>query len=260
MARHRFGAGRVPVLRPSAARASSPSCAPRSGRTCCRSPARGPTRLGRPRRGPTRSTTGSAHVPRRRAAPADAAAAAATGRATGTRCTATSTASSCSRCRSSIGLDEPGSDYDGGEFVVVEQRPRAQSRATSTLIGRGEALVFTTRDRPVRSARGWSTAPMRHGVSVVRAGRRRTLGLVFHDAALSPERPDSAVRHALGGRVSSSGSLDTRRPLGRGCDVLSGLARRSVASLSLRAGRERAWRDIDAHGSARSARRFGSVA
>ena len=82
-----------------------------------------------------------------------------------------------------IGLDEPGRDYEGGEFVVVEQRPRAQSRATTTLIGRGQALVFTTRDRPVRSSRGWAAAPMRHGVSVVRAGRRRTLGLVFHDAA-----------------------------------------------------------------------------
>jgi len=82
-----------------------------------------------------------------------------------------------------VGLDEPGRDYEGGEFVVVEQRPRAQSRATATLIGRGEALVFTTRDRPVRSSRGWATAPMRHGVSVVRAGHRCTLGLVFHDAA-----------------------------------------------------------------------------
>lgn len=82
-----------------------------------------------------------------------------------------------------IGLDEPGCDYEGGEFVVVEQRPRAQSRATATTIRRGEALVFTTRDRPVRSARGWATAPMRHGVSVVRSGLRRTLGLVFHDAA-----------------------------------------------------------------------------
>jgi hypothetical protein len=82
-----------------------------------------------------------------------------------------------------VGLDEPGRDYEGGEFVVVEQRPRAQSRATATVIARGEALVFTTRDRPVRSSRGWASAPMRHGVSVVRAGRRRTLGLVFHDAA-----------------------------------------------------------------------------
>lgn len=81
-----------------------------------------------------------------------------------------------------VGLDEPDEDYEGGEFVVVEQRPRAQSRATATVLRRGEALVFTTRDRPVRSSRGWSAAPMRHGVSVVRTGRRRTLGLVFHDA------------------------------------------------------------------------------
>jgi uncharacterized protein len=82
-----------------------------------------------------------------------------------------------------IGLDEPGVDYTGGEFLVVEQRPRAQSRGTATVIGRGHAVVFTTRDRPVRRARGWSAAPMRHGVSVLRSGHRLTLGLVFHDAA-----------------------------------------------------------------------------
>jgi len=81
-----------------------------------------------------------------------------------------------------IGLDKPGVDYTGGEFLVVEQRPRAQSRGTTTVIGRGEAVVFTTRDRPVRSARGWSAAPMRHGASVVRSGHRLTLGLIFHDA------------------------------------------------------------------------------
>jgi hypothetical protein len=81
-----------------------------------------------------------------------------------------------------VGLDEPGADFTGGEFVMIEQRPRAQSRATVTTIGHGCALMFTTRDRPVRSARGWSAAPMRHGVSVLRSGRRRALGLVFHDA------------------------------------------------------------------------------
>ena len=81
-----------------------------------------------------------------------------------------------------IGLDRPGVDYTGGEFVTVEQRPRAQSRATTSTIGQGEGLVFTTRDRPVPSRRGWSTAPMRHGVSVLRSGCRRSLGLVFHDA------------------------------------------------------------------------------
>lgn len=81
-----------------------------------------------------------------------------------------------------IGLDEPGGDFTGGEFVVVEQRPRAQSRATVSTIEQGHGVIFTTNDRPVPSARGWSAAPMRHGVSVVRSGRRRTLGLVFHDA------------------------------------------------------------------------------
>jgi uncharacterized protein len=82
-----------------------------------------------------------------------------------------------------VGLDQPDEDFTGGEFVVVEQRPRAQSRATATVIPRGHGLVFTTRDRPVRTSRGWSNGPMRHGVSTVRSGRRHTLGLVFHDAA-----------------------------------------------------------------------------
>ncbi len=82
-----------------------------------------------------------------------------------------------------IGLDEPGGDYSGGEFLLVEQRPRAQSRGTATMLEQGCGLIFTTRDRPVRSARGWSASPARHGVSTVRSGRRHTLGLVFHDAA-----------------------------------------------------------------------------
>jgi uncharacterized protein len=82
-----------------------------------------------------------------------------------------------------IGLDEQGRDYTGGEFLLVEQRPRAQSRGTVSVLRRGHGLVFTTRDRPVRSARGWSASPVRHGVSTIRSGRRHTLGLVFHDAA-----------------------------------------------------------------------------
>jgi hypothetical protein len=81
-----------------------------------------------------------------------------------------------------VNLNEPGVDHTGGEFLLVEQRPRAQSRGTATLISHGHGLVFTTRDRPVRSARGWSAAPVRHGVSTIRSGRRHTLGLVFHDA------------------------------------------------------------------------------
>ncbi|MGD3110759.1 2OG-Fe(II) oxygenase [Streptomyces sp. YGL11-2] len=81
-----------------------------------------------------------------------------------------------------IGLNAQGTDYTGGEFLLVEQRPRAQSRGTSTVLPQGRGLVFTTRDRPVRSARGWSAGPVRHGVSAVRSGRRHSLGLVFHGA------------------------------------------------------------------------------
>jgi uncharacterized protein len=81
-----------------------------------------------------------------------------------------------------IGLDRPGVDHTGGEFLTVEQRPRAQSRGYAATLRQGCGIVFTTRERPVRSARGWSAAPMRHGVSTVRSGVRHTLGLVFHDA------------------------------------------------------------------------------
>ncbi|MEU9099683.1 2OG-Fe(II) oxygenase [Streptomyces sp. NPDC048361] len=82
-----------------------------------------------------------------------------------------------------IGLDAPGVDYTGGEFLMTEQRPRAQTRGSATVLPQGHGLVFTTRDRPVASRRGWSNGPMRHGVSPVHSGWRHTLGLVFHDAA-----------------------------------------------------------------------------
>jgi uncharacterized protein len=82
-----------------------------------------------------------------------------------------------------INLNDPGVDHTGGEFLLYEQRPRAQSRATATLIPHGHGLVFTTRDRPVESRHGWSAAPVRHGVSVIRSGQRHALALVFHDAA-----------------------------------------------------------------------------
>ncbi|MBM2623576.1 2OG-Fe(II) oxygenase [Actinoplanes sp. LDG1-06] len=82
-----------------------------------------------------------------------------------------------------IGLDAPGVDFTGGEFLMTEQRPRAQTRGSAVVVPQGHGLVFTTRDRPVETRRGWSNGPMRHGVSVVRSGLRRTLGLVFHDAA-----------------------------------------------------------------------------
>jgi hypothetical protein len=82
-----------------------------------------------------------------------------------------------------VGLDEPGRDFTGGEFFLVEQRPRAQSRGLVRTLEQGHGLVFTTRDRPVASRRGWARGQMRHGVSGVRSGIRRTLGLVFHDAS-----------------------------------------------------------------------------
>jgi len=82
-----------------------------------------------------------------------------------------------------INLNEPGVAHTGGEFLLVEQRARAQSRGTATTLPRGHGYVFTTRERPIRSTRGWSAAPVRHGVSAVRSGWRYTLGLIFHDAA-----------------------------------------------------------------------------
>jgi hypothetical protein len=65
----------------------------------------------------------------------------------------------------------------------VEQRPRAQSRGTVTVLQQGHGLVFTTRDHLVRAHRGWSAGAMRHGVSVVRSGGHHALGIVFHDAS-----------------------------------------------------------------------------
>ncbi|MEZ5409887.1 MAG: 2OG-Fe(II) oxygenase [Acidimicrobiales bacterium] len=82
-----------------------------------------------------------------------------------------------------VGLDRPGVDYGGGELVVVEQRPRSQSRPTALAIPQGHAVVLTTRDRPARSSRGWTTHAVRHGVSTIAWGHRHTLGVIFHDAA-----------------------------------------------------------------------------
>jgi hypothetical protein len=79
-------------------------------------------------------------------------------------------------------LAAPGEDFTRGEFVLTEQRPRRQSRVDVVPLGRGDAVVFAVHRRPVPGARGWSRATLRHGVSAVRAGRRHTLGIVFHDA------------------------------------------------------------------------------
>jgi hypothetical protein len=79
-------------------------------------------------------------------------------------------------------LNRPGTDFEGGEFVLVEQRPRAQSRAHVVGLRRGAFLVFPTQTRPVRGTRGWYRTTMRHGVATVRSGERTTLGIIFHDA------------------------------------------------------------------------------
>lgn len=79
-------------------------------------------------------------------------------------------------------LSEPGQDFAGGEFVLVEQRPRMQSRAEVVPLERGHAVVFAVRHRPVQGARGIYRVNLRHGVSRVRSGRRHTLGVIFHDA------------------------------------------------------------------------------
>ena len=73
-------------------------------------------------------------------------------------------------------------DYEGGDFLLVEQRPRAQSRGESIATEQGELVIFATRHRPVKGARGWHRTALRHGVSTVTRGTRYTLGVIFHDA------------------------------------------------------------------------------
>jgi hypothetical protein len=80
-------------------------------------------------------------------------------------------------------LSEPGEDFTGGEFVLTEQRPRMQSRPSVVPLGRGDAVAFAVHHRPVRGTRGVYRTILRHGVSVLRSGRRHTLGVIFHDAA-----------------------------------------------------------------------------
>jgi hypothetical protein len=80
-------------------------------------------------------------------------------------------------------LSEPGRDFEGGEFVLTEQRPRMQSRAEVVPLRQGDGVVFPVHHRPVRGGRGVYRVNLRHGVSRLRAGRRHTLGIIFHDAA-----------------------------------------------------------------------------
>lgn len=80
-------------------------------------------------------------------------------------------------------LSQPGEDFSGGEFVLTEQRPRMQSRASVVPLRRGDAVIFAVNKRPARAARGSYRVVMRHGVSVLRSGHRHTAGIIFHDSA-----------------------------------------------------------------------------
>jgi uncharacterized protein len=79
-------------------------------------------------------------------------------------------------------LGQPGRDWEGGEFILVEQQPRAQSKAEVVRGNQGQAIIFTTRYRPVKGTRGYYRVKLRHGVSRVVRGTRYTLGIIFHDA------------------------------------------------------------------------------
>ncbi len=81
-----------------------------------------------------------------------------------------------------IGLSDPYTEYQGGEFLLVEQRPRAQSVGHALRLEQGEGVVITTRYRPVKGTRGYYRSNIRHGVSRVTKGERFTLGIIFHDA------------------------------------------------------------------------------
>ncbi|MDL5514887.1 2OG-Fe(II) oxygenase [Arenibacter sp. M-2] len=79
-------------------------------------------------------------------------------------------------------LNEPDKDFTGGEFVLTQQTPRAQSKAIVLKPKKGDLLIFTTNFRPVKGARGYYRVNMKHGVSEVISGERHTLGVIFHDA------------------------------------------------------------------------------
>jgi hypothetical protein len=79
-------------------------------------------------------------------------------------------------------LSRAGIDYTGGEFLLVEQRPRAQSRGHAIVVEQGAAVIFATRERPVAGTRGSYRVVMRHGVSTLTSGQRMSLGVIFHDA------------------------------------------------------------------------------
>jgi hypothetical protein len=79
-------------------------------------------------------------------------------------------------------LDQPGKDFEGGEFVMTEQRPRMQTRAMVLPLGKGDAAIFAVNSRPMKGMRGDYQVRLSHGVSKRYSGKRHTVGVIFHDA------------------------------------------------------------------------------
>ena len=80
-------------------------------------------------------------------------------------------------------LTQAGLDHEGGEFVLTEQIPRAQSKVEVLQPNQGDAVIFTTNFRPIKGTKGYYRAKMKHGVSEIKKGVRYSLGIIFHDAA-----------------------------------------------------------------------------
>ncbi len=80
-------------------------------------------------------------------------------------------------------LSRRGRDFEGGELLLVEQRPRAQSRGEAIALDAGEGIIFANRYRPAAGAKGYRRVNLRHGVSSIRSGVRYAMGIIFHDAA-----------------------------------------------------------------------------
>jgi hypothetical protein len=85
-------------------------------------------------------------------------------------------------CRLRFLLSAPGEDFTGGEFMLMEQRPRMQSRGEVFPLRQGDGVIFAVHHRPVQGTRGTYRVKLRHGVSRLRSGHRHTVGIIFHDA------------------------------------------------------------------------------
>jgi uncharacterized protein len=109
-------------------------------------------------------------------------------------------------------LSQPGADYEGGEFVLVEQQPRAQSKAEVIVANRGQMLIFATRFRPVKGNRGHYRTSLKHGVSRLKRGVRFTLGIIYHDSQKARGAEPVACPGA-GTRAEAQESLSLLKPV-----------------------------------------------